>query len=58
MTSPQSCDRLVADLRAAHVAAWRESGLSLRQYCHRATLPAYVLALGRGRRGREKAYGC
>lgn len=38
MKSSQSGDRLVADLRAAHVAAWRESGLSLRQYCHRAQL--------------------
>ena len=38
MTSQQGLDRLVADLRAAHVAAWRTSGLSLRQYCHRAQL--------------------
>lgn len=38
MTSPKLRDRLVDDLRAAHVAAWRESGLSLRQYCHRAQL--------------------
>lgn len=38
MTFPQSCDRLADDLQAAHVAAWRDSRLSLRQYCHRAQL--------------------
>jgi hypothetical protein len=38
MTSLQTSDRLADDLRAAHVAAWRDSRLSLRQYCHRAQL--------------------